>query len=155
LGEQLGFFSTLLGISFWPRFDQDGEMLAPGTTLRDSYTIVRLIAQGGMGAVYFAKHQRLGSTVAVKETFFNDPSLLKAFEREARLLAGLRHPALPKVIDHFPEGDGWFLVMEFIGGDDFAEMLKQRDSAFSINQVMDLGDQLLGALEYLHKLSQR
>ncbi|MEK6288229.1 MAG: protein kinase [Acidobacteriota bacterium] len=126
-------------------------MLAPGTTLRDSYTIVRLIAQGGMGAVYLAKHQRLGSTVAVKETFFNDPSMLKAFEREARLLAGLRHGALPKVIDHFSEGDGWFLVMEFIGGDDFAEILKQRGGAFPINQVMDWGDQLLSALEYLHK----
>ncbi len=126
-------------------------MLAPGTTLRDSYTIVRLIAQGGMGAVYLAKHQRLGSTVAVKETFFDDPSLLKAFEREARLLASLRHGALPKVIDHFPEGDGWFLVMEFIAGDDLGDMLKERGSAFPIDQAMDWGDQLLGALEYLHK----
>src|SRR5258706_6452710 len=102
-------------------------MLTPGTILRDSYAIVRLIAQGGMGAVYLAKHQRLGSTVAVKETFFDDTSLLRAFEREARLLAGLRHAALPKVIDHFPEGDGHFLVMEFIKGDDLAQMLKQRD----------------------------
>ncbi len=49
-------------------------MLVPGTILRGSYAIVRLIAQGGMGAVYLAKHQRLGSTVAVKETFFNDNS---------------------------------------------------------------------------------
>jgi serine/threonine protein kinase len=104
---------------------------------------VRLIAQGGMGAVYVAKHQRLGSTVAVKETFFYDPSLLKAFEREAKLLAGLKHPALPKVIDRFHYGDGWFLVMEFIAGEDLAEMLKQRGSAFPINQVMDWGDQLL------------
>ncbi|HLF82592.1 MAG TPA: protein kinase, partial [Blastocatellia bacterium] len=126
-------------------------MLAPGTILRDSYTIVRLIAQGGMGAVYLAKHQRLGSTVAVKETFFDDPSLLKAFEREARLLAGLRHAALPKVIDHFPAGDGWFLVMEFIGGDDLGEMLKDRGGAFPVSLVMDWGDQLLSALEYLHK----
>lgn len=126
-------------------------MLAPGTTLRGSYTIVRLIAQGGMGAVYLAKHQRLGSTVAVKETFFDDTSMLKAFEREARLLASLRHGALPKVIDHFSEADGWFLVMEFIGGDDFAEMLKQRGGAFPVNQVIDWADQLLRALEYLHK----
>jgi len=37
-------------------------MLVPGTILRDSYAIVRLIAQGGMGAVYLAKHQRLGSS---------------------------------------------------------------------------------------------
>ncbi|MEK6322524.1 MAG: hypothetical protein AABN33_12675 [Acidobacteriota bacterium] len=57
-------------------------MLAPGTILRDSYSIVRLIAQGGMGTVYLARH--LGSAFAVKETSFDDPSLLKAFKREAQ-----------------------------------------------------------------------
>jgi formylglycine-generating enzyme required for sulfatase activity/serine/threonine protein kinase len=126
-------------------------MLTPGTILRDSYMVVRLIAQGGMGAVYLAKHQRLGSAVAVKETLFDDAALLKAFEREARLLASLRHTALPKVIDHFPEGEGHFLVMEFIAGDDLGEMLKQHGGAFPVGQVLDWGDQLLGALAYLHK----
>jgi len=127
-------------------------MLVPGTVLRGSYTIVRLIAQGGMGAVYLAKHQRLHTkTVAVKETFFDDAALLRAFEREAQLLAGLRHAALPHVLDHFSEGDGHFLVMEFIAGDDLGEMLKKHGGAFAVKQVLDWGDQLLGALAYLHK----
>ena len=43
-------------------------MLAPDTVLQQRYRIVRAIGQGGMGAVYEARDQRLRSTVAVKET---------------------------------------------------------------------------------------
>ncbi|MCI0490165.1 MAG: serine/threonine protein kinase, partial [Blastocatellia bacterium] len=85
-------------------------MLDPGAVLQNRYEITRLLAQGGMGAVYLARDRRLGSTIALKETFFGDDDrLLKAFEREARLLANLRHAALPKVMDHFAEGKGQFL----------------------------------------------
>ena len=101
-------------------------MLEPNTVLQDRYRIVSLIAQGGMGVVYQAVDQRLGNTVALKETFFNDEMLLKAFEREARLLAGLRHSSLPVVSDHFSERDGQFLVMEYIPGDDLGAILKKR-----------------------------
>ncbi len=89
-------------------------MLTPNTILQNRYLIQRQLGQGGMGAVYLATDQRFGSTVALKETFFSDESLRRAFEREARLLNNLRHAALPVVIDHFAEGDGQFLVMQFI-----------------------------------------
>src|SRR5262249_2800455 len=101
-------------------------MFAPNTLLQNRYLIVRLIAQGGMGAVYEAEDQRLGNTVALKEALFKDPLLRKAFEREARLLANLRHPSLPKVTDHFTEGDGEFLIMEYIPGDDLETLLERK-----------------------------
>lgn len=125
-------------------------MLAPNTLLQNRYLIIRSIGQGGMGAVYLARDQRLGNTVALKETFFTDARMRRAFEREARLLAHLRHTALPKVIDHFDEGDGQFLVMEFIAGDDLEVLLAQRGRPFEVQQVLHWADQLLDALEYLH-----
>ncbi len=125
-------------------------MLTPGTLLQNRYLIVRPIGQGGMGAVYLALDRRLGNNVALKETFFSDELLRKAFEREARLLANLHHPALPRVIDHFSEGDGQFLVMGYIPGEDLAEMLKRRNEAFPVADVLDWADQLLDALDYLH-----
>ncbi len=126
------------------------EMLEPQTVLQNRYLITKQIGQGGMGAVYIATDQRFGSTVAVKETFFDDANLRKAFEREAKLLNGLRHSALPRVSDHFAENNGQFLVMEFIKGDDLGEMLEQRGGAFPVEQVLHWADQLLDALDYLH-----
>jgi serine/threonine protein kinase len=124
--------------------------LAPNTTLQQRYRIVRLLARGGMGAVYEASDERLGSTVALKQTLVSDPQLRQAFEREARLLAQLQHPALPLVSDHFAEGDGEFLVMQFIPGVDLEQALQQRARPFRVDEVLDWADNLLDALDYLH-----
>src|SRR5438876_6938913 len=125
-------------------------MLAPETLLQGRYLIVRQLGQGGMGAVYEALDQRLDTTVALKETLFADERLRKQFEREARLLARLHHPALPRVSDHFSEGDGQFLVMQFIAGDDLGEMMARKNGPFPPHQVLSWADQLLDALDYLH-----
>jgi len=125
-------------------------MLTPDTILQNRYQIVRAIGQGGMGTVYLAIDRRLGSDVALKETLFKDDRLLSAFEREARLLASLRHPALPRVIDHFSEADGQFLVMEFIPGDDLLDLMNASGTGFPPDEVLDWADQLLDALDYMH-----
>lgn len=125
-------------------------MLAPNTLLQNRYLIIRSIGHGGMGAVYLARDQRLGHTVALKETFFTEERMRRAFEREARLLAHLRHPALPKVTDHFDEDGGQFIVMEFISGDDLEMLLAQRGEPFPVEQVLGWADELLKALDYLH-----
>src|SRR5258706_11893054 len=103
-----------------------------------------------MGAVYEAIDERLETTVALKETMFADERLRKQFEREAKLLAGTHHPALPRVSDHFAEGDGQFLVMQFIPGEDLAQMMLEKQGPFPPDQVLTWGDQLLDALDYLH-----
>jgi len=125
-------------------------MLTPETVLQGRYLIIRQLGQGGMGAVYEALDQRLDTTVALKETLFAEERLRKQFEREARLLARLHHPALPRVSDHFSEDDGQFLVMQFIPGDDLSEMMNRKRSPFPANQVLTWADQLLDALDYLH-----
>lgn len=126
-------------------------MLSPGTLLQSRYFIVEPIGKGGMGAVYLAVDQRLGNSVALKATLHsNDERLRAAFEREARLLASLHHPALPGVMDYFVESNGQFLVMEYIPGEDLAEMLQRRGGAFPPGEVLGWADQLLDALDYLH-----
>jgi serine/threonine protein kinase len=104
-----------------------------------------------MGAVYEAFDVRLSRAVALKETLVETDELRRAFEREARLLANLRHPALPKVLDHFSEEEGLFLVMEFIPGDDLSVMLEE-GRRFTQGEVLRWADQLLDALMYLHNL---
>src|SRR5216110_1012332 len=125
-------------------------MLTEGTILQGRYRILRQLGQGGMGAVYEAVDERLDTVVALKETFFVDERLRKQFEREARLLARLHHQALPRVSDHFNEGHGQFLVMQYIAGEDFYEMLTRRNAPFPQDEVARWGDQLCDALDYLH-----
>src|ERR1044072_8473296 len=125
-------------------------MLVPETILQDRYRIVRQLGQGGMGAVYEALDQRLDTVVALKETLFADERLRKQFEREARLLARLHHQALPRVSDHFNEGEGQFLVMQYIPGEDLAEMLGERKAPFPQDEVLRWAGQLCDALDYLH-----
>lgn len=125
-------------------------MLPPDTVLQNRYRIVRQLGVGGMGTVYEAIDLRFDNQVALKETHFTNEALRKQFEREARLLNKLRHPALARVIDHFTEGDGQHLVMDFIEGDDLFEMLRARGSAFPVEEGLKWADQLLDALDYLH-----
>ncbi len=125
-------------------------MLSPETILQGRYRIIRQLGQGGMGAVYEALDQRLDTTVALKETLFAEERLRKQFEREARLLARLHHQALPRVSDHFSEGDGQFLVMQYVAGDDLSAMLAERNGPFPQQEVLRWADQLCDALDYLH-----
>lgn len=125
--------------------------LAQNTMIQNRYLIVQLIGKGGMGEVYLAVDQRLGSAVALKRTFFAGDELLgNAFEREARILARMRHPVLPKVSDHFLEGSEQYLVMEHISGDDLSKRLEVAQKPFPLSWVMFWADQLLDALSYLH-----
>ncbi len=127
--------------------------LAPNTILQNRYEVVRLVAQGGMGAVYEAVDQRLGNTVALKQTLVSDLHLRDAFEREARLLARLHHARLPVVSDHFSENNGQFLVMQFIPGDDLGMLLQRNNAPFAVDRTLRWADQLLDVLDYLHSQS--
>ena len=126
------------------------RLLAAGAILQSRYRIVRQIGRGGMGAVYEAVDLRLGHTVAVKQTLTEDERLWKQFEREARLMANLNHPVLPRVSDYFTEGNRAFFVMQFVEGRDLAEIMAQHNGPLPQHSVVAWADQLLDALVYLH-----
>lgn len=125
-------------------------MLSPDTILQNRYRVVGKLGQGGMGTVYEVFDQRLHATIALKESVITNEHLQKQFEKEARLLAGLSHPALPKVFDYFVENDKQYLVMEFVPGEDLWTLMLTRRTPFSVEEVLRWTDQLLDALDYLH-----
>jgi serine/threonine protein kinase len=125
-------------------------MLSLNTVLQSRYVIVGQLGRGGMGAVYEAIDQRLSRTVALKETLVETAELRRAFEREARLLANLSHPSLPRVLDHFSEDAGQYLVMDYVPGNDLKALLEKQGHPFPVDEVMRWASELLDALEYLH-----
>lgn len=90
-------------------------MPAPGQVLMERYRIGARLGTGGFGAVYRAWDLRLEVAVAVKENLSPTDESRRQFQREARILAKLTHPNLPRVSDHFSiPGQGDYLVMDLI-----------------------------------------
>jgi serine/threonine protein kinase len=124
--------------------------LKAGTLLRNRYRIETVLGQGGMGAVYRAVDTSLGVTVAVKENLFTTAEFANQFVREARILANLRHAGLPRVTDHFVvEGEGQYLVMDFIAGEDLRERL-ERTGEVPEEEALPWFLDICDALSYLH-----
>lgn len=126
-------------------------LLSPDMLIHERYRIVHQIGKGNMGAVYEAIDERLSQTVALKHTLARGEQFRKAFEHEAKILAELRHPVLPRVIDYFTDSSGQFMVMDYFPDQDLGELLHQRGSPFLVEAVLKWADQVLHALEYLHR----
>ncbi|HUP27829.1 MAG TPA: protein kinase [Chloroflexia bacterium] len=135
--------------------------LPPGTILKRRYRILRKIAQGGMGAVYesidtAAPH---GPRWAVKEI---SPAALPVaeraqaiadFRREAQMLATLKHPNLPQVLETFEELGKHFLVMEFVPGRTLLNVIDGTPGFVTEERVIAWARQLFDVLNYLHSQS--
>ncbi|HWP55199.1 MAG TPA: protein kinase [Pyrinomonadaceae bacterium] len=121
------------------------------TILQGRYRIIRQLGHGGMSTVFEAIDERVNRSVVLKRASFGSADRIKNFEREAQLLANLRHPALPQVSDHFIERGSQYLVMDFIPGNDLAELLALLGRPFPLPDVMRWTDDLLKVLEYLHR----
>jgi serine/threonine protein kinase len=121
------------------------------------YRIQKLLGRGGFGQTYLAYDTHC----------FNHPCVLKEFsptnrteyvvqkarelfEREARVLYQINHPQIPKFLAWFVEQDRLFLVQEYIAGQTYAQLLRQRP-VFSEAEVRSWLLNLLPVLDYLHQ----
>jgi len=124
--------------------------LGPGSQL-GRYRIEKPISAGAMGAVYRAHNVVSQTDVAIKRLL--DTSHAARFEIEARLLSGLEHPRVVRVLDHFQDSTGvYYIVMELIEGPDLGQVLKDRgDPGMPIHDVLEWARQACEALQYVHE----
>ncbi|HEX2657408.1 MAG TPA: protein kinase, partial [Polyangia bacterium] len=98
-----------------------------GATLANRYQIVRRIGEGGMGAVYEAKHTIIGKRVAVKvllEKFLTKSDFVARLLQEARLASAIGHEHIVDVTDFGTTDDGRaFVVMEFLEGEALSQLV--------------------------------
>jgi eukaryotic-like serine/threonine-protein kinase len=123
-----------------------------GALIADRYRILRLLGEGGFGAVYLAEDKRLGNKhVALKENFDRSPEAQAQFRLEAQLLANLDHSGLPRVTDHFIESDGHqYLIMDYVEGVDLHERVIATGLSLPDKDAASIMLQISEAVAYLH-----
>jgi serine/threonine protein kinase len=120
------------------------------TTLADRYVILRALGEGGMGAAYLVKDERLGRQCVAKASTMHDTDHYEQFRREAQMLAALDHPNLPKVYDYFFDRGHPYLIMQYVEGATLDRLKEGRLAPFEVYQVLRWANDLLDALIYLH-----
>jgi eukaryotic-like serine/threonine-protein kinase len=128
---------------------------SPGDLVSGKYRIVRLIGDGGMGVVYEARHEVLGSGVALKflhADLAKRPGLTQRFLQEARVSATIQSPHVTHVTDVDTAQDGSpYLVMELLSGQSLQSML-DRQGKLPQDQAVDFALQILAGLEAAHAI---
>lgn len=118
------------------------------------YRIGSLVRPGGMARVFQAWDYKNGVLVAIKEMESSQFAIerneaVRRFRAEASLLARFNHPRLPKFTDYFEEQGRFFLVMEFIEGDDLENFFHKNHPLGEV-EVLRWAVQICEILEHLH-----
>lgn len=125
--------------------------LKPGFVV-DGYEIIRKIGEGGMGAVWEARHGTLNKRVAIKTllpVLASDHELVTRFVREGRAIASIEHPNVVNVMDVGVTNGVPYLVMEYISGEPLADLLA-RETRLSPKGVANIAVPILCALGVAH-----
>ncbi len=124
-----------------------------GQTLLGKYQIEGLLGQGGMGAVWRARHALTGRKLAIKtldESYLDNEAVVQRFGREARAASAVQHPGIVEVLDLDQTEEGIpFLVMEFLEGETLASRIERR-GRLDQDELVHLGTLLLEALDAAH-----
>lgn len=135
----------------------NSRTLTPGSRLQGGrYVIKRVLGQGGMGAALLATDIRLDSkNVVIKELISDntDPAKLQEdvrnFKREVATLAHIEHPLVPAVTDHFQEGPRYFMVQEYVEGENLEERLDRVNQPLKEKEALEYAAEVLDILDYL------
>ncbi|NDJ54991.1 MAG: protein kinase, partial [Chloroflexi bacterium] len=117
------------------------------------FSDLTLIGQGGMGEVYRAKQVNMDRTVAIKllpAHLASNEGAVTRFEREAKIVIGLKHPSIVAVYGYGRIDQTHYIVMEFIDGLSLDRRLKQ-SSHLDLSETLAIVNELAAALDYAHE----
>jgi serine/threonine protein kinase/ABC-type branched-subunit amino acid transport system substrate-binding protein len=140
-----------------PTILASSSSLTTGSRLQDGrYIIKQILGQGGMGAALLATDTRLDDKqVVIKELISDhtDPTQrlddVRNFKREVSTLARIDHPLVPNVSDHFQEGTRYFMVQEYVEGQNLEEYLDVQQKPMPEREVLVCASEVLDVLDYL------
>lgn len=117
------------------------------------YELLKLLGEGGMGAVYKARHRQSGQLVALKVVraeWAADPILRQRFEREFRVASSLKHPNFVQGLDFGLNDDVPFFVMELVEGETLGDYIR-RKGLLPEGEAIRIITQVAEALQFAHQ----
>jgi tRNA A-37 threonylcarbamoyl transferase component Bud32 len=127
--------------------------LRVGSTVANRYRVVRLLGEGGMGAVYEGEHIRIKRRVAIKFLhleYARSPAALTRFRREALAATATGNPHVVEVLDLDQAEDGTpFMVLEFLEGVSLFDEVERR-GPLALPRALAIMEQLCAALDVVH-----
>ena len=130
--------------------------LNTGDILRNRYKVIRVVGKGGYSDVYLVEDMTDNTYLAIKELviYCTDPVERSDVETQIRLevnmLRKLKHPKLPEFKDYFEENQRYYMVMEYIDGEDLVVSYENNMDYWSLQVVLKLAIELCAMFEYLH-----
>lgn len=131
----------------------------PQEIIAQRYRIVVFVGQGGMGITYEAEDLTNYQRVAIKVISLRNITewkVLELFEREAKVLANLNHPSIPRYLDYFqvdtPNDRRFYLVQELVAGYSLDTLIRNGWRA-NETDIKQIAIQVLSILKYLHSLT--
>lgn len=125
-----------------------------GAAIAGRYQLVRLLGDGGMGAVYKAADLVLRRFVAIKllhrHTTQKSPAAVDRFQREARAAAAIGHPNIIDILDFGLEGGRPYMVMEYLRGRSLSQILATEGS-LAISRAASITAHTLAGLAAAHE----
>jgi serine/threonine protein kinase len=120
------------------------------------YQITKKLGAGGMGTVFLAKHTESHQILAIKTIISRlkeDPDFIGRFHRESKVLVGLDHPHIAKVLDSGDSGDTCYMTMEYVQGPSLAKLLKDHQ-VLPERYVLRIIKQIAEGLSYVYQAAQ-
>ena len=131
-----------------PNQDNPGPLGSIG-----AYTLIKKIAEGGMGSIFLGKNKSDDSYVAIKlmsEQYAHNPVLVKRFEQEYKVASKLEHPNLVKALYYGDFNGNPYLVLEYIHGESLGRILERKGRLDEIEAIRIIA-QVANGLNRAHR----
>lgn len=127
-----------------------------GTVVNNRYEVLELVGSGQTTRTYRACDNKSNSDIALKELLddFDDPvkrrEVIMQFQIEAKILIRLEHPSIPKFEEYFSYNGRRYFVIEFVRGESFEEIVRNSETLFDEQTLLDWTRQLCDIIDYMH-----
>jgi len=115
------------------------------------YRIIRLLSRGGEGYIYLVQDTLNNNQICVMKQMYLGPQDLNGIEKDYQIFSGLYHPNIVQVIDFFWDNNVFFVLMNYVAGENLKDFLRRQSKPVDEIKVLNWALKLAHVLRFLHE----